>query len=236
MKRMEALAPLVLGRERGSYASVNFLRRIEPVEGGGYRPMDRDIAGENLRLFKQAMDAEGLAFFLFFGTLLGAVRDKDFIAHDYDTDTAIMAEDRGRLLGVVPRLLEAGFEFARCKNEHYAIFTFMRRDEFIDVYPAAQIRRIPRRRCWNVDGSIVSYDLLTEFAAIDFLGEPFRVPRRFERTLAALYGRDWRREKRNFSALVGFDYRRPLVSAMQILQRRVSKQTRRIIKRILTLG
>ena len=50
----------------------------------GIKPLNKEIANENLKLLKEVCDRNGLHFLLFFGTLLGAVREHDFIKHDED--------------------------------------------------------------------------------------------------------------------------------------------------------
>jgi len=213
-----SLRPLVLGHAQGSYASKAFLARIARDGDGSYRPMNRDVARENLELFAQALNENGLDFFIFFGTLLGAVREGGFIEHDYDTDTVIMPKDRAGLLDVVPVLGKAGFEFARCKNGLGAIFTFMRREEFIDVYVAEEFRGFPWNIRWNVDGTPISHDLLTTFARIEFLGMSLRAPRDSERAIVEMYGRDWKQAKKNCSARMAFDFRHPWISSVRSLR------------------
>lgn len=230
--KADSIGPLVLGLAQGAYASEAFLERIARCADGSFRPMDRGVARENLELFTGIMNRNSFDFFIFFGTLLGAVREGDFIAHDYDTDTVIMPRDRVRLLDVLPVLREAGFEFARCKNGYGAIFTFMRRNEFIDVYVAEERRGFPWRRCWNVDGTLISHGLLTDFIRIRFLGMSLRVPRDHECVIEEMYGPDWRQAKRNCSARVAFDYRHPCLSVGRLLLESVPPGARRLLKRI----
>ena len=52
----------------------------------GIKPIDKVIAKENLFLLKDICDEAGLKFILFYGTLLGAIREHDFITHDEDID------------------------------------------------------------------------------------------------------------------------------------------------------
>ena len=50
-------------------------------------------ACELLENMKQILDKNNILFWLDFGTLLGAYRDKDFISYDCDIDIAILYED-----------------------------------------------------------------------------------------------------------------------------------------------
>lgn len=47
-----------------------------------------------LNLMNEVFDKNGSFFWLEFGTLLGAVRDKSFISHDYDIDLGVLSEKR----------------------------------------------------------------------------------------------------------------------------------------------
>jgi len=52
--------------------------------------MDRELATEDLLLVKKVFDQNQTPFFLAYGTLLGAVREGDFIAHDDDIDLGVI--------------------------------------------------------------------------------------------------------------------------------------------------
>ena len=54
-------------------------------------------ACELLENMKQILDKNNILFWLDFGTLLGAYRDKDFISYDCDIDIAILYEDAERV-------------------------------------------------------------------------------------------------------------------------------------------
>ncbi len=226
---MDSMSSWILGNTPGDFISPALLERIA---GDSFKFMDRAIARENLILFKRAADESHAIFFLFFGTLLGAVRENNFIEHDYDTDVGIMEEVRPRIAEAAPLLIQAGFEFVRCK-EHGRFLTFMRKGEFIDIYVAKKDRRFPRRQCWNMDGSLLPYDLLTEFVDLEFSGESFLVPRRYEELLVVMYGTDWRVPKKDCSAHVPFDILHPYRSTSMLMRTYLPRKTLRRLKRLI---
>ena len=223
------LASWMLGLENGYFISEALLKRID---GDFFKPMNRDIAREDMRLFKKVMDDRGAELFLFFGTLLGAVRGGDFIAHDYDTDVVIMEKDRGRLLDATHLLLAAGFELARCRN-HGRFTTFLRNGEYIDVYVAEERHRFPYRLCWSVGGAFITHDLLTEFTGMVFIGESYRVPRRYDEALTELYGADWRVEKKNCPSLISFDVHHPVRSGAPVLRELLPNKVAKGLKKLM---
>ena len=52
----------------------------------GIKKIDKIIARENLLLFKDIVSKHHIPFGLIAGTLLGAIREHDFIEHDEDVD------------------------------------------------------------------------------------------------------------------------------------------------------
>jgi hypothetical protein len=67
--------------------------------------------GRGLAALSEALAAAGLPHFVSGGTLLGAVRDGDFIAWDWDVEVSVRSEEAvGRLDAAAAALREAGFE------------------------------------------------------------------------------------------------------------------------------
>ena len=60
----------------------------------GVKVINKEISQENLLLLKRILDNYSIFFGLIAGTLLGAVREHDFINHDEDTDLFFLEEDK----------------------------------------------------------------------------------------------------------------------------------------------
>ena len=72
----------------------------------GIKELDKDISMRNLVTLKEVSDEYGFRFYLAYGTLLGAVREHDFIAHDEDIDLAAELTQLDVLMAMLPKLIE----------------------------------------------------------------------------------------------------------------------------------
>ena len=97
----------------------------------GNHIIDRDISKDNLLELKKVFDKNKIKFILSYGTLLGAIRENNFIEHDEDIDIAILDEDRLNLISILFELRNVGLEVIRyekdlisvMKNEEYNLNT-----------------------------------------------------------------------------------------------------------------
>ncbi len=154
----------------------------------GLKPIDKAIARENLLLLKDILDRQHLRFLLLFGTLLGAVREHDFIEHDEDTDIVMKIEDMPAFLSTLFELREHGFELARFERRGF--LSIIRKGEYIDVsffqpYPGdSTLRYCCRDICKN--------ETLDDTIYYPFQGSEFLIPRHYIEYLEFFYGKDWR--------------------------------------------
>jgi lipopolysaccharide cholinephosphotransferase len=153
--------------------------------------MDKAQAKSNLFAIADILDTLGIRSFLFFGTLLGAMREKDFIAHDTDTDLGVFQEFSDRFPEIRAAAEAAGFTILRGASGD-RLFSFMRGNEYLDCYVSKRFIAFPFRQAFDVDGSSVPALCLEHLEEADFLGRPFRIPAEAERVLRILYGRNWR--------------------------------------------
>lgn len=153
----------------------------------GMKPICKEIAADNLTITKHILDKANIRFMLIAGTLLGAIREHDFITHDEDVDIAFLDDDRQRVLDVLPDLLSVGFSIAR--YDERGLLSIIRNDEYIDFYffkpkPGNEVLR-------TCCGWLIPDKFLTRNTVIEFKGEQYNVPRDYTDLLKYHYGADW---------------------------------------------
>ena len=129
-----------------------------------------------------------LDFILFFGTLLGAVREHDFISHDEDIDIVMPISDLERFKDILFILRENGFEVARFERRGF--MSIIRNGEYIDIYfftPYAEDRRLSTCIC-----ELCEVKYINNTMQMEFQGELYTVPKESEALLDFLYGNNWR--------------------------------------------
>ena len=155
------------------------------------KPMDLEIAKENLLLLKSVFDKHNIAFWLIYGTCLGAVRDGNFIGHDTDTDIGVFMRDKDKIIAAIPELQNLGLEPIRTKCPG-DLLSLMRNDEYIDVGFFQRGRKAFFMKCWFYQSNRVYGNHYDRFDTISFLGEEFLIPQNVEKMLEAFYGKNWR--------------------------------------------
>lgn len=152
----------------------------------GIKQIDKEIAFENLKLVAQVLNRLGIKWGPFLGTLLGIVRENDFITWDEDTDLYILEEDEDILKSSLWELMSFGFEVIR--YERRGLYSIMRKGEYIDFYVMHKIT--PELR--HSGGSDYIFNkYLTETILWDFKGLSIAVPKDYDEFLTFQYG-DWR--------------------------------------------
>jgi len=151
----------------------------------GQKLIDRSISKDNLLSLHKCFEEFGVEFGLIYGTLLGAVREGNFIEHDEDTDLFALDEEREKILNSLFRLREYGLEVGRYEAE---ILSIMKDGEYIDIYFFK--KNVFGKRVAN--GSLIDAKYLEELEDLSFLGETFKVPKNPKELLETIYGKDWR--------------------------------------------
>jgi len=157
--------------------------------------INKTVATENLLFFRDIFYSNNIKFFLLYGTVLGAIREKDFIEHDTDTDIGIFEKDRDGLLHIIPILLDNGFELIRTKAPDDLV-TFMRNDEYIDIGIFTE-----KGKYYTYQENLIDKYFLDRLDVVDFLGENFYLPSHTDKYLEKNYGADWNIPLKNEPAM-----------------------------------
>lgn len=152
----------------------------------GRKVIDRQVAFENLKELVPLLDGMGIHFGPFLGTLLGIVRENDFIEWDEDIDLYVLKEDEEKLLDGLWTLREHGFELVR--HDKRGIYSVMRNNEYIDFYILWKVTSEVRT---NGGPEFIFERYLQETVDYDFKGVTLQIPRDYDGFLTFQYG-DWR--------------------------------------------
>ena len=153
-------------------------------------PLDKENAKYLLTTLKNVFEANGVKLILSYGTLLGAVREHDFIGHDSDMDVMIWQKDFQKAWDSIPEL-----EKREVRLHCYClpwIFTFEYKGETCDV-DVLQEAIWP----WNIRYCLTHLEYIPKSffentTTMEFLGETFTIPANPEKILEYHYGKTWR--------------------------------------------
>lgn len=175
--------------------------------GGTQRPIDRDILFKNLCEIHEVFNKYGIVHWLSHGSLLGAIRENDFIAWDDDCDCSMYFSQRNskELEMAIRELENKGFYVppsdpnkpVSLTNAPYYDVVFIREekvefwcfeeigDEYVyDIKRSGRALAHPRH----------FYDKLEE---INFRGVLLKVPSNPILYLEMMYGKEWRTPDKN---------------------------------------
>ena len=152
--------------------------------------MDKENARFLINTLAKVFADNGIDLILAYGTLLGAIREHDFIGHDGDMDTQIWGRDMQKALDLAPELSEYGI-----KLECYVlpwIMTYSYKGITCDIdmiYDA--VKPLNKRYCL-IESQYIQRDFFEHTKKIEFQGQQHIVPANTEKLLEYYYGKTWR--------------------------------------------
>lgn len=153
----------------------------------GIKPINKAIAKENLTILKKVCDEAQLKFILFYGTLLGAIRDHDFITHDEDIDLVMYKSDMQKFINTLFTLRKHGFEIAR--YERRGFLSIIRKGEYIDIYfyePYTEDTNL-----WYCCQDICKKEFVTDLISYPFQDGMYLIPRNYVKYFEYYFGNNW---------------------------------------------
>ncbi len=152
--------------------------------------MKKEDAVYLLNTLKKVFEENGIQLILAYGTLLGAIREHDFIGHDNDMDTMIWRKDMQKGLDLAPELAKYGI-----KLECYVlpwIFTYSYNGVTCDIDVINEpIHPLNKRYCL-IESQYIQRSFFEQTEQYEFQGEMHTVPAHPEVLLEYHYGKKWR--------------------------------------------
>lgn len=158
--------------------------------------MNNQIAFELLKKVKNTLNSINVPYFLVCGTLLGFVRDGDFISHDLDIDLGIFIEDWSPK--IIEEFVKCGFQFYRQlgTRENGLEYTFRKNSINVDLFfyykSGDKIFSCAYWKENKPENQIISQHNIFDIGQLTVRGESFSVPKNYEAYLENVYGKNWR--------------------------------------------
>lgn len=148
--------------------------------------MDREVMTENLHVLSVYLDKIDINWGPAFGTLIGVVRNNDYLPWKAVFDIYILKEDEERFKDVLWMLKDEGFDLVR--HERRGLYYLRRKNEFIKVFVLHKISSDVR----HTGGSdFIHEKYLQNTVKWDFKGIELNVPAEVDEYLEFQYGTDW---------------------------------------------
>ena len=152
--------------------------------------MNKENAKYLLNTLKKVFEENGIELLLAYGTLLGAIREHDFIGHDSDMDTMIWRKDMQKGLDLAPELAKYDIQL-----ECYVlpwIFTYSYKGITCDIDVINEpISPFNKRYCL-LESQYIPRSFFETTEKYEFQGEIHTIPAHPETLLEYHYGKKWR--------------------------------------------
>lgn len=151
----------------------------------GRKKINISVAKNNLEDFYRILNSHDIKFLLFYGTLLGAIRENGFISHDEDIDVILPIQEFQAFKDLLYLFRENGFELARLDERGFA--SIIRNNEYIDLYFFSEYNDKFLSCC----GEFVEKNIFDDSQTYNLYGINYPIPQDYEHVLRLYYGRDW---------------------------------------------
>ena len=157
-----------------------------------YGKFDKKLGTNNLRIIKKILNGESITFWLTLGTLLGAIREKDFISWDNDIDLVVYEEEFLPKYNILKeKFISKGFIFRDWhKSEGTKVGLFKKKQKitidclFLD--PSYRDNKFRLSKQWRYPSIFFE-----RYETIKFRDMLFRVPSPSKSFLKYVYGKSW---------------------------------------------
>jgi glycosyltransferase involved in cell wall biosynthesis len=148
------------------------------------------------------LDREKIPYFLFCGTLLGAVRENNFLPSDFkDTDIAVDDSYYWKIRQILDKeILKEAFKYSFIwrkeisisnRNDDYKVDIFFM-EKINEDYAIYSYKPNPVNKRWDYEWkALFYYDLFYPLKTINFLGRKVSVPNQYKTILRDHYGFNW---------------------------------------------
>lgn len=170
------------------YGLHKFYFEAEKLDTKTLPPITREDAKSTLFAMQDLLKKKGIDIYLTYGTLLGAVREKDFIKGDLDIDCYI--KDRKGVFECLQYLEDNGMKLIRANSVVFSFRYEHLKGCYIDLYVCRIPFSIWGLYCYKHSRSMCPRKLLQD-GEIDFLGRTFKCPKDPQKTLEHWYGESW---------------------------------------------
>lgn len=147
-------------------------------------------------------EKHNIRYWLAYGTLLGAVRNKQIIPWDEDIDIGVMLGDTPRILPLTLEFFRAGYPIkVSVLNDGrvcaISVYYSLINELHIDISPYVTFRKGRSIKGVAFPGctTLVKNILVANLITIELNGKMYKAPRNPEHILEGFYGTDWQRPK-----------------------------------------
>ena len=172
------------------YKKKTFDYEKENLVVGHLPDISHDDAKELLFCVQDLFEEKGIKLYLGYGTLLGAIREGDFIKGDYDLDVYI--KDENLFFDSLGFFEENGLKLVRARpNLSYSFRYKGNKNCYIDVIIMGRLKSLWGIYCCKIGNYVTARYRVKNDTQIDFLGRKFDCAENPVELLKFWYGDTW---------------------------------------------